>query len=96
MKNQILNGYLKQVSELVGKKETAKLEKEIDESIRFDFQKLSNHFKLAPEDEKEAPLKIPEKAEAKTNPPEQEARTKTQIRDEARVWREPVKSLEKI
>jgi len=87
--------YLRQVSELVGREEIANLEKEIDESVRFDFQKLLNHFKLAPEEEKEVPLKIPEKAEAKTKPPEQKARTKTQIRDKARVERDPVKNLER-
>jgi len=77
--------YLRQVSEQVGREEIENLEKEIDESVRFDFQKLLNHFKFAQEDEKEASPKIPGKAEAKTKPPEQKAKTKTKIRDKARV-----------
>ena len=49
--------YMRQALDLIGAEKTADLEKEIDESLRNDFQKLLVHFKLAPEEEKEIPSK---------------------------------------
>lgn len=74
--------YIKQASDLVGSEEIANLEKEIDESARYDFQKLLTRFKLAPEEGEEESPKMPE------NP-------KTQIREKAKVEKDPVKALEK-
>ncbi|UCC41105.1 MAG: tetratricopeptide repeat protein [Candidatus Aminicenantes bacterium] len=95
--------YMRQAFDLVGTEQIANLEKEIDESLRDDFRKLADRFKLMPlppEEKKEEPRTQvkPKKTEPKAKKSAQKEKPKPEIKKKPEVTeveRDPVKALEK-